>query len=160
MEKGSAFFPDDLFDGRFPGRLGRRAFDHGGSIALHRVFFHLRSIFGHHDVGRHAQQFGREGDRLREIARRMGCQSPGEGFLRQVQRRVDRSAHLESADLLEVFTLEEQAAPGLRVEGRAGQHRRAVDVRGNAFSKGFPGGKVELRTLREIFVFHIRREVL
>ena len=64
------------------------------------------------------------------------------GFVER-ENRVDRSARLERADLLKIFTLEEQRRSARRIQARTGQDRRAIDMPTNALVRPADGIKVE-----------------
>jgi hypothetical protein len=61
----------------------------------------------------------------------------------EAEHGVGRAARLESADRLEVLALEEERSAGLGVERLAGEHGRALDMRGNADMRRANRGKGE-----------------
>ena len=56
---------------------------------------------------------------------------------------VNRAARLERADLLKIFALKKQRRAARRIQPRARDHRRAMNVRTNAFMCSADGRKVE-----------------
>ena len=57
---------------------------------------------------------------------------------RIVERKhgIGRAARLERADLLKIFTFEKQRRAARRIEPRARQHRRTIDMRTNPLMRG------------------------
>src|SRR3954466_11066916 len=66
-------------------------------------------------------------------------------FLIERKDGVRRAAGLEGAPLLEVFALEKQRPAAGRIEARAGQHGRAMNMRANSIMGGPDGIESEHR---------------
>lgn len=69
---------------------------------------------------------------------------------------IGRAARFEGSHLLKIFAFKEERRTGGRIEARAGQDRRPMDVRTNAFVRGENGGVIERHRLllnaRRIFL--------
>src|SRR5688572_4202034 len=67
------------------------------------------------------------------VARRMGRHAALRGSLVEREDGIRRPAGLERAHLLKIFALEKKRSARSRIETRAGQDRRAMNVRTDAF---------------------------
>ena len=80
------------------------------------------------------------------IARRMCGHATVRRSVNEREDRVGRPARLERADLLKILAFEKQRGAAGRIEPRARQDGRSMNVRTNAFVRGVNGGEVETHT--------------
>src|SRR5687767_7907983 len=77
------------------------------------------------------------------VARRMRRHSALRRSFVEGEDGVGRAAGLERAHLLEIFALKKERSAGSRIETRAGQDRRPMNVRTDAFVRSENGGVIE-----------------
>jgi hypothetical protein len=90
---------------------------HLAAVAAGGFHLHNRCVLRHDDDGTHAEQLGRQRNRLRVVARRKRDDARLALLRRELRQRVVRTAKLERTHALEALGLEEQLGAGHGIGG-------------------------------------------